>query len=324
METTNFFGKKFFLIIIVAISIYSIFIFYSDVNLVYEKLLDFNFSYLPIILTLIFVSWLFLFFRWNILLKNSNIHIPLKDNFLIYFAGFALSVSPGKSGELIKVILLKNKFNINKTTSISIIFVERFYDIIGAVIVTMLGLGYLGIEFLPAIGIAIFLIAFVLFSIYSKTCFNLLIKIMSNFKFLKKFTISAKNSHDVIKNSSSFKIGIFSSLLTVIYRLIESLAVYFVLLGFGIDIIPYIALTATYSSSIILGAVTMIPGGLGVTEASLAGLLSLQNIAIGTALVLAIVIRFFTTWYGVIVGFIALKLSRGLKQDDGKFIKTNK
>ena len=121
METTNFFGKKFFLIIIVAISIYSIFIFYSDVNLVYEKLLDFNFSYLPIILTLIFVSWLFLFFRWNILLKNSNIHIPLKDNFLIYFAGFALSVSPGKSGELIKVILLKNKFNINKTTSISII-----------------------------------------------------------------------------------------------------------------------------------------------------------------------------------------------------------
>ena len=51
-----------------------------------------------------------LFVRWIALLKNSGIEIPLKDNFLIYFAGFALSVSPGKSGELLKSVLLKTKF----------------------------------------------------------------------------------------------------------------------------------------------------------------------------------------------------------------------
>ena len=83
-----------------------------------------------------------LFLRWNVLLKNSNIHIPLKENLLIYFAGFALSVSPGKSGELLKSILLKNKFNVKRTTSVSIIFVERLYDIIGAVAVSFIGIMY--------------------------------------------------------------------------------------------------------------------------------------------------------------------------------------
>jgi len=256
-----------------------------------------------------------LFLRWNILLKNSGIHIPLKENFLIYFAGFALSVSPGKSGEILKSILLKNKFNIKRTTSVSIIFVERFYDIVGALIVTLVGIVYLGIEFLPAIIIASILVAFILFSVYSKTSFNLLIKLINKFKFLKKFSFAIGNSRDVIKESSTIKIGLVSSLLTIIYRLIEAIAVYFILLGFGIDVIPYFALAAAYSASIILGAVTMIPGGLGVTEGSLAGLLSLQNIEIGTALTLSIIIRLFTTWFAVIVGLISLKLSKGLKSN---------
>ena len=52
----------------------------------------------------------------------------------------------------------------------------------------------------------------------------------------------------------------------------------------------------------------MSPGGLGVTEGSFAGLLALYGFELQTTLVLAIIIRFFTLWFGVIVGFISLKL----------------
>ena len=62
---------------------------------------------------------------WNILLKNSGIHIPLKENFLIYFAGFALSVSPGKSGELLKSILLKNKFMKIESFNDDVVFSDK-------------------------------------------------------------------------------------------------------------------------------------------------------------------------------------------------------
>jgi len=71
-----------------------------------------------------------------------------------------------------------------------------------------------------------------------------------------------------------------------------------------------------YSASIILGSMSMIPGGLGITEGSLASLISSQGITFSTALVLVIIIRLFTLWFGVIVGFIALKLSGALNVND--------
>ena len=64
--------------------------------------------------------------------------------------------------------------------------------------------------------------------------------------------------------------------------------------------------------SVILGSVSMLPGGLGVTEGSFAGLISFYGLDFSTALVVAVIVRFFTLWYGVGIGFLALKLNGGL------------
>ena len=45
---------------------------------------------------------------------------------------------------------------------------------------------------------------------------------------------------------------------------------------------------------------------------SFAGFLVLHGLELSTALVVAVIVRFFTLWYAVVVGFIALRLSRGL------------
>ena len=56
----------------------------------------------------------------------------------------------------------------------------------------------------------------------------------------------------------------------------------------------------------------MLPAGIGITEGSFGSLLSLTGIEISFAVVLGIVIRLFTLWFGVGIGFIALKLSKSL------------
>ena len=48
----------------------------------------------------------------NLLLKNSNIYIPIKNNFVIYLAGLSLSITPGQIGEVIKSEFLKKQFKI--------------------------------------------------------------------------------------------------------------------------------------------------------------------------------------------------------------------
>ena len=52
-----------------------------------------------------------------------------------------------------------------------------------------------------------------------------------------------------------------------------------------------------------------IPRGIGITEGALAGLLTTQGIDISTALIVSVMIRVFSLWYGVLVGFFALKFA---------------
>ena len=68
----------------------------------------------------------------------------------------------------------------------------------------------------------------------------------------------------------------------------------------------------TYTTSLMLGFLSFIPMGLGVVEGSLASFFSLQGIEVSLSLALVVIIRLFTRWYGVAVGFVALKLSGGL------------
>ena len=47
---------------------------------------------------------------------------------MIFISGFALGVTPGKVGELIKAQLLKNKFNIPRSKTAPLVIVERFFN----------------------------------------------------------------------------------------------------------------------------------------------------------------------------------------------------
>ena len=91
-------SKKIILVIIFAVIIYSVFLFIFDGQIIYEKLQNFKLEFIPVILFMVICGWGILFVRWNFLLKNQDIVIPLKENILIYLAGFALAISPLKSG----------------------------------------------------------------------------------------------------------------------------------------------------------------------------------------------------------------------------------
>ena len=104
---------------------------------------------------------------------------------------------------------------------------------------------------------------------------------------------------------------IVSSLLSMCYWAIESIGVYLIVISFGIDKLSYYTVMSTYASSLILGAASFIPGGIGITEGSMTGLFIFHGIEISSVFTLVIIIRLFTMWYSVIIGFISLKLSGG-------------
>ena len=300
-------GKKFFLTIIIAIAIYSTIILLADIQKIYIQLSEFDLKFIPLILLAIFTSWFILYIRWNILLKKQNIKIPFKTNILIYFSGFSFAISPGKSGEFIKSIIIKKKLGIKKSTTIPIIFLERYFDMIGTAIVASFSILVIGIHTSSIVIIVISLFVLI-FLIAYKNSFQLLMKPLKKISFFSKYASSFENMQMILKQSQTPKTLFTCTSLTIIYRFIEAIGIFLIIISMDVEMLNYLITASTYSLSIIIGTISFSPGGLGITEGSFAGLLSLQGLDISQSFTLAIIVRIFTLWVAVIIGFISLHL----------------
>ena len=114
----------------------------------------------------------------------------------------------------------------------------------------------------------------------------------------------------MVHKSTRGKVSIIAILLSARQWLVVSTAVYFILLAYDITNISILEVIPLYLSSIVLGAVSLLPGGLGIAEGSLAGFLNLFVDDISITLSISIIIRIFALWIGIIVGFVFLRFVR--------------
>ena len=305
------FTKLFFFVIIGSIALYAIFLSISDFTQVYDKLHNFKTDFLPFILLLTPLSWLVLFIRWKLLLKKSNIILPNKKNFELYLTGFALSVTPGKIGELLKSQLYKENLEVPRRITIPLIVLERLYNLVGLILISIVGIWFFEFSLFVII-IPIIFTAFIFILISNKKFYHKFLALLGKIKFTAKYSKYLLESYDVIKSGTRGTILFYASGLSAIFWLIHCMIAYFIFLSFGIDFLDFLNVVSIYATSIILGAASFLPEGIGVMESSFVGLLTLHGVELSIAIPLVILVRIFTLWYNIIAGFIALKLSGSL------------
>jgi uncharacterized protein (TIRG00374 family) len=69
-----------------------------------------------------------------------------------------------------------------------------------------------------------------------------------------------------------------------------------------------------YAFSMLVGALSFLPGGLGGTEATMVALLMLNNVAQPQAVAATVLIRLVTLWFAVALGVIALSIAERRKR----------
>ena len=296
------------LIIIGTITLYGIFLFVPDFNLIQEKISNFKINYLPLILLLVSVSWIPVIIKWHFLLKNCQIEIPLAKSVAVFLSGMFFDITPGQIGALMKSQILKTSSNIPRTKTAPIVLVEKVYDLIGAIVASIIGIIILGIHH-HLIIIGILVLSTIFFFMYYRPASELFFKRITKTKFFSKYVENLSEFYEIIQKSTNVKVATICILLAVTYWFIVSAAGYYVLLSFDINALDYLKVLAIYATSTLLGAISFVPGGIGVTEGTLTGLLTLEGIGVSVALILSVMIRIFTLWYSAFIGFIALKFS---------------
>ena len=308
--------NRLILVLVAVVGIYAIFLFISDFSIISEKISNFKINYLPLILFLVSASWTPLFIKWHFLLKNCEIHVPLKKSILVFLSGPAFEITPGQIGALVKSQILKTSSNIPRTKTVPIIVVEKVYDLIGAVLASIIGIAILGMEPYLII-IAILVLVTIFFFVYYRPASEIFFKQITKRKFFSKYVENISDFYEIVHKSTNVKVATICILLALTYWFMVSAAAYYTLIAFDINILDYLTVLAIYTTSILLGAISFVPAGIGITEGTITGLFTLNGIDVSTALILSVMIRVLTLWFSVSVGFIALKFTGGFsfKQD---------
>lgn len=79
------------------------------------------------------------FLRWQTYLSVLGHPLPIVPSGLIYMAGFALTTTPGKAGEMLRGVFLK-QYGMPYTHSTAAFLSERLSDLVAVVLLALLGI----------------------------------------------------------------------------------------------------------------------------------------------------------------------------------------
>jgi len=296
--------KKVLLSVIIGGILYLAFTIYADFNQVLNAFITFNWFLLPALLVLSFLNYLFRFFKWDYYLRVIKVKIKKIDSLSVFMSGLVMSVTPGKLGELLKSLLVKEITNVPISKTAPIIFAERLTDFISLLILAMVGAFVFDFGGSISITISSFLILLIIF-ISNKNLSIPLLNQLEKIKFLRNYLTSIhaayESSYLLLKPLPLISMT-FISLLAWGF---ECLGYYLILLNFDVNF-GLLWTSFSYGFSTIVGAISMLPGGLGITEGSLTFLLVQKNVSKDIAVTTTFIVRVATLWFAVLVGIISV------------------
>ncbi len=276
----------------------------------------FDLRALAVALLLVAINYVLRFVRWQRYLAALDLRLPVDRSLTGFLAGFAMTVTPGKLGELLKAYLFGRSDGLPATSVGAIVIAERLTDVLGLVVVVAFGLGqfYAPLAAVVGQGAVNLLIAVCLASVafvpllaqprWSAPLFAALERLPR----LGALVPLMRETQAGMAALLHPRVMAVAMLLAIVGWGLEGVALWTLLHGFGHQAPPFGAALFVYGSTTLLGAVSFLPGGLGVTELALGLMLTRLGLASGAAESAAItyLIRFATLWFGVAVGLVAL------------------
>ncbi len=298
--------KRILLSVVIGIVVVALLGLVSDLRQVGASLSNFAWHTVPIILGLTILNYVLRWLKWDIYLRHLNLGTKVSrgDSALLFTAGMVMAVTPGKIGEVLKSYLLRRINQTPVSVSAPIVVAERMTD--GIAMLLLMGVGLT--LYPPAAPLFWALVGATVLGIMliqSTRTVNWMLSLVAHTRFAQPL----QNAYQSSRMLLGWRLLSGVTLISVISWLFECIAFMYVLEGLGItpSLVVLQQSTFIFAASTLFGLVSLLPGGLGVSEASSTGLL-VWMIPMSTAAAAAatMLIRFGTLWFGVLLGVGAL------------------
>lgn len=277
----------------------------KDINSIKNNFLTFNWIYLLYSLSIIFLSQTVRAIRWHFWIKKISENIPIKYNFLSYFSGLALMITPGRMGEAIKSIYVKRDYNLSISSTAPLVIIERLYEIIGIVVLSSLSFYFTKFNTMQIL-IPFLAVLFIIVITQKKKALFFFLNILKKVPLLSRILPNLTESLETFYIMLHFKKLIPYSLISIFAVLLDMIGIFYLIIGLNIPL-NFAESVLIISSSVLIGFLSFLPGGLIAMEGSFIGFLSVKGIQYSSIIVFLILFRIVSTIFLTSIGMIALR-----------------
>ena len=274
-----------------------------------------SFLQFVVLLGLSLVNYVFRGSRWHVMARKIGLPTTLSQDLRHFIGGFAMSVTPGRVGELIRMRWIKRETGWAVERTAPLVLMDRAGDLAAMAIILALGLsfGAGGIVFGLPVVIAALLVAFIatrpsLLAGAAGFAYRLT-------GFFPRLMVRVRRAAGSLSAFSDPKTVIITLALGLTGWIAEGYACHLLLMWMGADIGFWMAATI-FTFSTLAGGLTGAPGGVGGAEAAMVALLSMQGVPLETSLPATAIIRVTTLWFAIGLGLLVFPFAErhSLKQ----------
>lgn len=263
---------------------------------------------LPLLLLLLLLSLVnygLRFIRWQHYLRLFGHHIPHLASLRIYLGGFALTTTPGKAGEALRSVLLQPQ-GVPYPQSLAALLAERLGDLMAVLLITSIGLAAYPKGVVVVVVMSIVLLLILVLMQRHSWLRALDAWLLRRFEGRIAHLLSGL-IETILHSSRLFTLPLlsYSIVLGLVAWGAEGVAFYYLAQALGANLELGNALFI-YAFSMLVGAISFLPGGLGGAELTMVTLLLLHGMPQGEAVAATLIIRLTTLWFAVVLGAVSL------------------
>jgi uncharacterized protein (TIRG00374 family) len=242
--------------------------------------------------------------RWRLLLAAVNQRPPVAADSRIWMGSYAFTATPGKSGEAVRSLLLKQECGVPVPPTLMALVVERLTDGTAVLLLLLLNVSLLlrwQVPLAVPIGVAgSIAIGAVALSRNQGAQGRLRSIVLPMLP--RKLAGAGSDGLAALKALLRPRVLLQATAIGALAWSLEGVSLWLLLRGMGVEGIGIGGATIAHTAAGLLGALTLLPGGLGSTEAGTVGLLALQGVGVAAATPATLLIRLMTLWFATALG----------------------
>lgn len=271
-----------------------------------DELRRFAWIWIAPILALSLFNYALRFWKWHWLLARLGVRIGWAENLQIFLAGLAMTITPGKAGELLKPLLVRSSVGAPLTRTVPALVAERGTDALAVLALAALGVAHYFAEGVQALVTVGAVGAIGLGVLASERLSLWLIGLTRHLPLVSRLHGRMEEMYRAMRICLAPVPLLFTVALSMVAWGAEAVGYLLILEGFAVASADLSVATFIYAFSSIAGAPS--PGGLGVADAAMQeGAMQLvAGITRPQALGAALLCRLATLWLGVAMGGVVL------------------